>query len=436
MDANGLIMNVLANNKESIFIQLKSQKEQVVTLMATTGSSVYFSKDSYINGTIEQTISTKEMPIGIVKITAFNLDKEPISERLFFANKHRQINIDIQTDKEQYAPREDVQLDLHITDETGQPVQGNFNVAVADDQLLSFADDKAGNILASMLLESELKGEIHEPNFYFDKEEAQADAALDLLMLTHGWRRYAPSSPALKAVAELSNNSQHSTKSGGDLEVANRQGIQKEKATIAGRVLDADDQGIANATITITQNGKASTTTDSAGYFELKHIKLQNPTIGVKLAIQAEGYSTFYEIVNGFSTNNEFILSEGEGTLTGILKLDKGNTLPYFNFTLQQNNTQIQLQTDHEGAFSVQQLPSGNYELLANYKGYPTNLFQGIAVRSLRTTHVEAVVKKMETIEQEEAEEAMEFVDNQFIITNFKTISYSFTEGENKAQYF
>ncbi|MEL7252497.1 MAG: alpha-2-macroglobulin family protein, partial [Bacteroidota bacterium] len=41
-----------------------------------------------------------------------------------------------------------------------------------------------------MLLSSELHGKIHEPNFYFDTKEENRLAALDLLMLTHGWRRF------------------------------------------------------------------------------------------------------------------------------------------------------------------------------------------------------------------------------------------------------
>jgi hypothetical protein len=45
------------------------------------------------------------------------------------------------------------------------------------------------NILTEILLESELKGTIYNPAYYFsDAAEAETDA--DLLMLTHGWTRY------------------------------------------------------------------------------------------------------------------------------------------------------------------------------------------------------------------------------------------------------
>ena len=59
-----------------------------------------------------------------------------------------------------------------------------------DDKLWSFADDKQDHILSWLLMSSELKGRIEEPQFYFKKDEPKAIAALDLLMLTHGYRYF------------------------------------------------------------------------------------------------------------------------------------------------------------------------------------------------------------------------------------------------------
>ena len=62
-------------------------------------------------------------------------------------------------------------MTVKVTDERGMPMPGQFSLSVADDNLLTFADDKQGHILSYLLLESELEGEILEPNFYFDKKE-------------------------------------------------------------------------------------------------------------------------------------------------------------------------------------------------------------------------------------------------------------------------
>jgi TonB-dependent SusC/RagA subfamily outer membrane receptor len=111
-------------------------------------------------------------------------------ERLVFLNETKRLNVEISTDKKQYAPREKVELKIKTTDKDGTPIAAKISLAVADDQLISFADDKQNNILSTMLLSSEVYGEIQEPSFYFDASEPKAAQALDFLLMTQGWRRF------------------------------------------------------------------------------------------------------------------------------------------------------------------------------------------------------------------------------------------------------
>ncbi|MBC7865139.1 MAG: hypothetical protein IAF38_19350, partial [Bacteroidia bacterium] len=76
-----------------------------------------------------------------------------------------------------------------IKDEKGNPVKGSFAVSVSDEKSYNQADDKQGNILAHLLLCQDIKGEVEEPAFYFNKEQEKAAEALDLVMMTNGWRR-------------------------------------------------------------------------------------------------------------------------------------------------------------------------------------------------------------------------------------------------------
>ena len=66
----------------------------------------------------------------------------------------------------------------------------NLSISVVNDQLLSFANDKSGNILSQLLLQQDIKEKIEEPAFFFDKKEEKADKALDYLLMTSGWRRF------------------------------------------------------------------------------------------------------------------------------------------------------------------------------------------------------------------------------------------------------
>src|SRR5262249_39237242 len=96
----------------------------------------------------------------------------------------------IATDKQKYLPREKVEMTLEATDDRELPVPAHLSLAVVDDKLLSFADDKSGNILAKLLLEPDIKGRVEEAKFYFDPQEPKADSALDYLLMTSGWRRF------------------------------------------------------------------------------------------------------------------------------------------------------------------------------------------------------------------------------------------------------
>ncbi|WP_175288776.1 TonB-dependent receptor plug domain-containing protein [Flagellimonas eckloniae] len=141
-------------------------------------------------GSIKVDIGISEFPRGIAKFRLINSKKDVISERLVFLNNHKALNIKLKPNKEIYAPREKVVLEIETKDFDSIPVSSNLSIAVADNALLSFADDKQDRIDSYLLMSSELQGKIHEPSFYFDPEEEKSIKAIDLVMLTHGWRDY------------------------------------------------------------------------------------------------------------------------------------------------------------------------------------------------------------------------------------------------------
>lgn len=52
------------------------------------------------------------------------------------------------------------------------------------------ASDSTTSIVSNLLLQSELKGHIEDPDYYFRNRNSVTDSNLDLLMLTQGWERY------------------------------------------------------------------------------------------------------------------------------------------------------------------------------------------------------------------------------------------------------
>ena len=139
-----------------------------------------------------------ELPIsgvaqGVLRVTLFSDRDEPLAERLVYYGRGANLKVAITPDRKAYAPRDRVKLRVHTTDSRGRPVKASVGLAVVDDTVLSFADDKTARILAHVYLEPELGATaadpIEEPNFYFgDKPEAAA--AMDALLATRGYRRF------------------------------------------------------------------------------------------------------------------------------------------------------------------------------------------------------------------------------------------------------
>jgi len=126
---------------------------------------------------------------GVARVTVFD-GRAPLAERLVYRNRRQSLRVEVTPDKEAYGPRERVTLKVVTRDASGEPVPARLAMSVVDDTVLSYADDKRGHLMAQLYLERELQDEVHEPNWYFDLEEADGAEAMDHLMGTRGWRRF------------------------------------------------------------------------------------------------------------------------------------------------------------------------------------------------------------------------------------------------------
>lgn len=130
---------------------------------------------------------------GAVRVTLFSSTQEPLAERLVYHGLGADLKVTLTSDRKAYSPRDPVKLKVKTEDARGNPVKANVAVAVVDETVLSFADDKSAKILAHLYLEPELGATaadpIEEPNFYFS-DKPDAGAAMDALLATRGYRRF------------------------------------------------------------------------------------------------------------------------------------------------------------------------------------------------------------------------------------------------------
>ncbi len=138
------------------------------------------------NGKHSFTLPFNSLQTGVVQLTVFNAEGRVWADRLMFVNKsdlkQSHINISgIQPDGyEAYAP---VSMTLQGTPDA------TLSVAVRDNANSTYTFD-TGNILTEMLLCSQIKGYVEQPEYFFEADDAEHRRALDLLLMVQGWRRY------------------------------------------------------------------------------------------------------------------------------------------------------------------------------------------------------------------------------------------------------
>lgn len=276
----GYVMNVDNSNAGELGITLNTTETEELSLVAQVRGKIYYS--TVINTSARTTtlvFSTEKFPIGVAQLTLFDSKGIARSERLAFVNRDKQMSISVETEKEKYLPREKVKMTLVVKDERGLPMPANLSMAVVNDQLLSFADDKSGTILSQLLLQQDLKEKIEEPSFYFSKKESKSLKALDYVMMTSGWRRFTWE----KLIEE-------------ELPPINYLG---QKAIVAGTVIDAQTQKpLANVKIKNPAGGEY--TADANGKFSLAKLDLSTP---LNLVVNAEGFYPQSQYIQDYDQN-------------------------------------------------------------------------------------------------------------------------------------
>ncbi|MBR9913698.1 MAG: TonB-dependent receptor plug domain-containing protein, partial [Algicola sp.] len=185
---NGTKFSVKIHKSEAEVMVHTTEKKPLV-LEVTSASKVLLQKKISTKHRSFR-INTESFPMGITKFSIKNTSGHIEAERLVFVNAHKQLCINIDIDKSTYQAREKVKLAITTKDGTGKPLPSNLSIAVADNKLVSFADDQQDHILSYLLMSSELKGNIHKPGYYFNPTKAKSYQAIDYVMLTHGWRDY------------------------------------------------------------------------------------------------------------------------------------------------------------------------------------------------------------------------------------------------------
>lgn len=265
---------------------------------------------------------TAKFPSGVTQILLLDRDMKPLSERLVFLENNDQADVQVNTDRQNYEPRQLVNAMVKVTGAEGQPVRGSFSVSVTDDN--DIRPDSTMNILTTLLLTSDIRGHLNDPAWYFRRNNPEAARDLDLVMLTNGWRRY----DIPEAIAGRYSYPVFPAKNG--MEITGR-----VKSLVLGRPVTG---GVVSA-FSWKAGYFDETLTDSLGRFTFGGIEYQDSTVFVVQALDKKGKPGVELLVNNdfipgisalppaVSSAAEKTLPEMENTSNYITKADTKYTM-------------------------------------------------------------------------------------------------------------
>ena len=125
---------------------------------------------------------------GISHFTIFNESRQPVLERLYFKVPKNLLHLKVSVNKSLYAAREKIEVDLQASLPGGTDADASLSAAVIRLDADTITEDE--NIISYLYLTSDQPGWIESPASYFRGTDKTANETADLLMLTHGWRRF------------------------------------------------------------------------------------------------------------------------------------------------------------------------------------------------------------------------------------------------------
>jgi hypothetical protein len=142
---------------------------------------------------------------GVCRITVFEIlpgdgarrNLRPVAERLIYRQPAEFVHLALTPDQQSYVPRQAVKLGVAANSENGEPIPAVVMVRVVDKSVIKLADDKTLRTMPThFLLTTEVRRpeDLEYADFLLGSHPHAADA-LDLLLGTQGWRRFAEQDP-------------------------------------------------------------------------------------------------------------------------------------------------------------------------------------------------------------------------------------------------
>lgn len=130
-----------------------------------------------------------DIPEGVCQITLFDRHGNIFARRsIYHRTGTKSPELTFEPDIERPAPFAPIRIRFKLSDDKGNALRDRFCLSVRDRSCPGTAihDD----LRTALLLSSDLRGYICNPEYYFEQDDSEHNDALDLLMMVQGWERY------------------------------------------------------------------------------------------------------------------------------------------------------------------------------------------------------------------------------------------------------
>lgn len=246
--ANGYGLKCDTRSSQKIKISLTANTTTLLKdcqLIGHLRGQVFYNQKFDNKGAVKLAIDTKEIPTGLLTFTLFDAQQRPVCERLIFnKNLNEKVEIKLALSKTEINKRSLVTGDIS-TLRNDTIIPSKLSISVYNASLVP--DDLQGLTIENYFqLQSDLKGRVHNINQYFESDDAKTRTLLDLLLMTHGWRRFTWQQLIEQQTIDLIYPIETSFSFSG--QVTKELKDKPVKATVFLNVLDNQNYGFANST--------------------------------------------------------------------------------------------------------------------------------------------------------------------------------------------
>jgi hypothetical protein len=185
----GVVMSLTGIGSQNLQVKIASAgntTESIYVLVHTRGIINQLKKIT-LSTTNIVSLNSEMLGEGTSHITVLNDDFVPVAERLFFKYPDRRSRLDISTSSQEYGIREKVEISIDNSQPMIEEGLGKISLSVYRRNNIAVPEH---NIVNNLLLTSDIRGPLQQPGYYFNARNEDRSAQLDLIMLTHGWRRF------------------------------------------------------------------------------------------------------------------------------------------------------------------------------------------------------------------------------------------------------